>query len=281
MIIHYYGNDTLGRVRPPHGNVSRHNRPFVRTAKRTIKIMHEKVSLGIRPQRAYEETKQLVEKEVREHNADFEALKPAIAPRNVRRAQNLNYAENKKKITYYQIYSVQFMQACDFADYVKKLIIGPDLLVVFGDTNAIEFGNRLLKASSRDRSLEQLVSYDTTFNLGDFYVSILVMQNTELKGDPIFPVLFLLHQRKYKEVHYYFWRYHVTNLLKINEYGVNVPIVTDREMAHKNAVTANTSGNLIICHNHLLQDIKSMCYPFGRAFFVHQGSLILPCIPIG
>ncbi len=148
------------------------------------------------------------------------------------------------------------LQKTEFKTFLQSLDLSPAVVSVFGDENAIALANRLLEASSKHQSLQQMMSYDTTFELGDFYMSILVMRNTELVGDPIFPVLFMLHSRKYQEVHDKFWRYYVTDLLKIREYGFNVPIVTDRELALKKAIINNTDDNLVVCHNHLTSDVK-------------------------
>ena len=46
-------------------------------------------------------------------------------------------------------------------------------------------------------SYPQILSYDTTFQMGDFCVSVLVMRNTSLVNDPVFPVGFMMHERKF------------------------------------------------------------------------------------
>ena len=44
----------------------------------------------------------------------------------------------------------------------------------------------------------QLLSYDTTFQLGDFYVSSLLFRHTIFKESPVIPALFLIHERNFK-----------------------------------------------------------------------------------
>ena len=44
----------------------------------------------------------------------------------------------------------------------------------------------------------QLLSYDTTFNLGDFYVSLPIFRNVIFKK-PCIPVAFLIHENKQKD----------------------------------------------------------------------------------
>ena len=47
----------------------------------------------------------------------------------------------------------------------------------------------------------QLLSYDTTFKLGDFYVSPLIFRHTLFKETPWIPAMFLIHERKFAETH--------------------------------------------------------------------------------
>ena len=67
--------------------------------------------------------------------------------------------------------------------------------------NVLTLTKDLIKQSRTNSSPKQLVSYDTTFLLGDFHVSILVARNTCLVDDPIFPVAFLIHTKKYTKYH--------------------------------------------------------------------------------
>ena len=46
------------------------------------------------------------------------------------------------------------------------------------------------------QSQSQLISYDTTFQLGDFYLSPLIFRHTLFTQKPCIPALFLLHERK-------------------------------------------------------------------------------------
>lgn len=41
----------------------------------------------------------------------------------------------------------------------------------------------------------------TTFEMGGFYVSIRAMRNTALVNDPVYPVGFMLHERKFMQNH--------------------------------------------------------------------------------
>ena len=53
----------------------------------------------------------------------------------------------------------------------------------------------------------QVVSYDTTFNLGDFYLSVLLFRETEFIENPVIPLAYLLLDRKLTATHDNFFRH--------------------------------------------------------------------------
>ena len=79
-----------------------------------------------------------------------------------------------------------------------------------------------------DSQLPQLLSYDTTFQLGDFYVSPLLCRQVIFKNSPVMPVLFLIHERKFQEVHQVFMQHVAKNLPSLVEGGKK--LVTDEEV---------------------------------------------------
>ncbi len=42
---------------------------------------------------------------------------------------------------------------------------------------------------------------DTTFKLGDVYVSVLIVRYEEMKDGPIIPLMMMFHERKTNETH--------------------------------------------------------------------------------
>ena len=61
----------------------------------------------------------------------------------------------------------------------------------------IEGINKLLEISSN----KLLFAYDTTFNIGDFYMSTLVCRHNYLIGDPPIPIAFFFHDTKEEKMH--------------------------------------------------------------------------------
>ena len=68
-----------------------------------------------------------------------------------------------------------------------KIITFPDLVIVCGMSNVIKDFDRLLQSSATQ---PQLLSYDTTFQLGDFYVSTLPFRNVLFDSAPVMPSFF-------------------------------------------------------------------------------------------
>ena len=75
--------------------------------------------------------------------------------------------------------------------------------------------------------VEQLLSYDTTFLMRDFYVSALLFKHSILEESPVVPALFLVHERKFQSHHQHLFevlrRYCKGNLK-------NIALATDMQL---------------------------------------------------
>ena len=78
-------------------------------------------------------------------------------------------------------------------------------------------------------SLNCCHNYDTTFQLGDFYVSPLIFRHTIFEEKPCIPAMFLIHERKYTETHQEMFRECVARIPALKK--ATCPIVTDKEQA--------------------------------------------------
>ena len=101
-----------------------------------------------------------------------------------------------------------------------------------------------------DSASPQPLSYDTTFQLGDFYVSTLLFRHVIFKESPVTPALFLIHERKFQSVHETFFRVAVE---KVPSLAKEVyPIVTDEEKAINGAIASIlSSARRLRCWNHI------------------------------
>ena len=135
---------------------------------------------------------------------------------------------------------------------MHKIETHPDLLCICGHNGVLEEFDRVLTLDSES---PQLVSYDTTFKLGDFYVSVLSFRHTLFIECPVIPAAFLIHERKFRECHEKFFNEcikHVPTLCKASK-----PIVTDDEKGIVGSIK-KTLPNLkwLRCWNHLFQDTR-------------------------
>jgi hypothetical protein len=141
-------------------------------------------------------------------------------PRDLKQVQNemLN-AKQKLRLTRDSLYNVH-VRAFD-GNFVKIIVTFPELIIIGWDDNLAEVFNSLLGIAEPVG-----VFYDTTFKLGDYYVSILSFEDPEFVNKRTIPLFYMIHERKTFETHDTFLgevRKFFPRLLKTK----NVFIVTD------------------------------------------------------
>lgn len=130
-------------------------------------------------------------------------------------------------------------------NYIWSIRTYPDLVVCFGLQPLID----LMSIGTA-----QFVSYDTTFNLGDFYLSVLTLKLSIFNEAPSVPLAFMIHDRKFKSVHSEFCE-NFKRRMKRN--STDVTLVTDGEAAIVASFkTCFPKWNMVSCWNHLLSDIE-------------------------
>ena len=124
-------------------------------------------------------------------------LVPVTTPRNMKQLRNLHHKQLQlSRISHDDMYNLHEI-AYDIPGYIHKIITFPDLVCVCGVQEVLEELDRTLLLGSSD----QLLSYDTTFQLGDFYVSPLLFRHTLFKENPCIPAMFLIHECKFVNIH--------------------------------------------------------------------------------
>lgn len=100
------------------------------------------------------------------------------------------------------------------------------------------------------------LSYDTTFEMGDFYVSVLTYRHTEFEEMPVVPLMFMLHMDRLQRIHEFFFSRVAELIPQISE-SSKVIIVTDAEKGITNAVF-RTWPNIPMfrCWIHAWKNIK-------------------------
>ena len=113
--------------------------------------------------------------------------------------------------------------------------------------------NHLLEA-------ETVLSYDTTFNLGNFYVSVLSFRHTMLTNSKhntsfTIPVAFMIHDRKKTKMHSKFFECLAENIDQLSKKTVS--IIVDREVGIIAGIKKQLPSVAILYFwNHLSQDLK-------------------------
>ena len=99
------------------------------------------------------------------------------------------------------------------------------------------------------------LSYDTTYLLGKFYVSVLIGKIDGFVEEPSIPLGFLIHDLRDTRSHCYFFHAMLDNISELNsDFTV---IVTDREPGIRRAIKKNCPKvKNFFCWNHFKSDLK-------------------------
>ena len=121
---------------------------------------------------------------------------PVLMPRNTKQIRNLQIKHHRKFcLTYDALYNLHEL-AYDLDSFAFKISTFPDLLVICGLKSMLVE----LETISQLKLHSQLLSYDITFQLGDFYVSTLLFRHTLFSPSPVMPSCFVLHEQKFGKV---------------------------------------------------------------------------------
>ena len=135
----------------------------------------------------------------------------------------------------------------DPQDFISHLSIYPNIIVRMSAQPLIESLESLMRLSSSSVTLH----YDTVFNMGDFYLSTLILfRNSVFKGQPVVPFAFLVHTR-------HFINDHVRFMEAIRQSfpclaSKKMVIVTDREFDFSSVFPL---AQHVYCWNHLERDL--------------------------
>ncbi|XP_047135678.1 uncharacterized protein LOC124812742 [Hydra vulgaris] len=208
VLISYIGDEAKA-VQFPHGNATRCNRDFIRTQPGVINQIKESTGSV---QKVYKDI-------ILSNTADINIT---AVPHNMEQVSNtLKSTRNQQRLSRDSLYNLHEL-AYD-TNFIHNIITFPDLVVVMYSDETLQIFQQVLKLSQ----LPQQLSYDITFSLGDFYLSVLLFRETEFDPSPIIPLAFMIHERKTLMPHSIFWQH---MKLVCPELALkNVFIVTDQE----------------------------------------------------
>ena len=233
ILIHYLGNEKLW-------DKQEHQR--IRTCPSVIAQAKEQLSTAsLPPIKIYQQS---VTSDTAPGQQGITNLK------NLKQTQNLKYVEScKKRLSKDDLYNAIEL-AYHLPDCVWKVDVFPDFLAIVGLVEIMAELDNIIKAGK-----PVSLSYDTTFTLGDFYVSALVYRHTSYTSEPIIPAAFIIHDRKFQKVHEIFFEYIAQKVPTLCRKGL--VIVTDREVGITNAISKVLPEMTIYhCWNHLKGDVR-------------------------
>ena len=241
LLIHYMG-DQSAIAQFPHRNTKKSDRNFVRTCPSTMK----KLSKECKTQPA----NVVYKKEVAQANA-AENHVPTVLPRNLKQLQNLRFQHSKQsRISRDDLYNLHEI-SYDITGFVHKIITYPDLTCICGLDVILNEANKVLQL----KDAGQLLSYDTTFQMGDFYVSTLLFRHLIFDESPCIPALFIIHERKFSETHQELFKQ--AGILIPSMKSLHSCIVTDRESTITKAIELELPNlHQLHCWNHLYRDVR-------------------------
>ena len=214
VLIHYLGDESIAE-HFPHRN-SQHNKIYYRTYPSVISKVATAHDL---PGNVYKKAISTSSCSGQHH--------PHAMPRNSQQVLNAQHKERQRfRLTHDGIYNLHEL-AYDLGSFVKTITTYPDLVLVCGLDEFTQELDMLLELASEK---PQLLSYDTTFQLGDFYVSPLLFRHTMFTESPVIPAMFLVHECKFQKAHEQFMQ-HVAEFVPSLIKGKRmIPLVTDGEV---------------------------------------------------
>lgn len=242
-LVHYIGDESIGTNFPHRGSVEA-DKTFIRTLPSYLNKCKDLIKTQ-KPSKVYK-------KEVSEMGASSVTEKP----RNVKQLANLRYQHlQEQRISHDTMFNIHEI-AYDIPQFIWKIMTYPNLICIFGMKDLLQEADQVL--TLQDPPSPQLLSYDTTFKLGNFYLSSLLIRHTAFKQRPCVPVLFMIHERKLTDTHVDMFQEIFKLIPSFSK--AHVPIVTDREKAITNAIKrVMPNVRLVYCWNHILRDVRFWC----------------------
>jgi hypothetical protein len=167
------------------------------------------------------------------------------------------------------------LYSCE-TDFVSDLQIAPYLLIICFDKSKfiylcsfqyIYLHHRILvciidtvsefrEFIKRDDLTTQCLTYDTTFAIGELYLSVLTFRQPEFEDNPIIPLMYMIYERDVPEVHNTFFMRFAEAVPEFST-PQRMIITSNEEVAITNAIAKHCPDvPRLRCWQHALQNIK-------------------------
>ncbi|CAF1201397.1 unnamed protein product, partial [Didymodactylos carnosus] len=165
---------------------------------------------------------------------------------------------NELKLTHDDIYAC-YSIGINYPEFVRMMILLPRIVIICAHQAAIDSFNSLLKITTT----HIVISYDTTFNLVDGYVSSLIYHHDGFIQQPSIVLAYMIHDVKQEQSHLHFCR--VINDL-CPQLHSKCLLISDNEKSFKNAFQKVFPDLIQMrCHNHLYRNIYRRTLKYRKA----------------
>ena len=154
-VVHYLGDENVAS-NFPHRNAKHSTTMYVRTCPSYLKSLEKKCEMT--------RASVVYKKEVAQPSCQPEHV-PVCIPRNMQQLRTIRHKQlNHQHISSDELYNLHEL-AYDIPGFVHKINTFPDLTCVCGLKELLDEADKVLMLNET----QQLLSYDTTFQLGNFY----------------------------------------------------------------------------------------------------------------
>lgn len=167
-------------------------------------------------------------------------------------AKSLYRHRQRLRISHDSLYNLHEL-SYGLSDFVHKIVTFPDVIVICGLKQMLVEVNRLLQLKSQDA---QLLSYDTTFKLGDFYISPFLFHNVLFQRNPVMPAIFMIHEQKLKSTHDELMMIVANELSSLVHGTQTISMVTDEEKGFSSIEEHLPKVCRFLCWNHIINSAK-------------------------
>lgn len=168
--------------------------------------------------------------------------KPTEGPRNIKQVYNAKQRLEKEQ-QHDDIFEM-YLFAKQHQNIIVKFDLVPDMIVVQLHPEMTKHVQSLTRNHS-----PIVLHYDTTFDVGPFFTSVLSLRHPLFKNEPVVPVAIMFHEVASQSSHELFFQIICEYMLPEAFSGV---IVTDREKGITNAIGLHLpNARNIFCWNHL------------------------------
>ncbi|XP_075062830.1 uncharacterized protein LOC142151269 [Mixophyes fleayi] len=179
--------------------------------------------------------------------SNFHVQLPESVGQISHKMKNVRTKRKMSREDLYGVYDLHF--ALD--NFIRNLILMPEFIIVVSLPEIVNLYNEVCSINQH-----QLLSYDTTFRLGEYFVSPIVFKCPFFEEQPSIPLAAMISDNRSIDVHKIFFR--AMNDITVNFDCSDVRLVTDREWTMTSALDSVIRNiKHVFRWDHILKDVGS------------------------